>query len=273
MGCGASTNSNPNISNGNIESNGGVPNNFQGPNTTGVSRKITSVKPYRHGSPITQADLETRRNVFWGTQVQGNADMWNALRTASNALLNQDYNLANAILEASNISTPNASLEICYDERGFEYKVPIFCYSKPIELSNANTLPEANLVSTNPKPNTIITAAPLHLRVRVNPGDYNLQVDASTADSILALKRTILEQSQEKQVILLLSGRDFIICCLFLYCITILYLAHFASCRRLLVFQFVRRTDNESCFLGKSYRMPSCLVRLDWTTQKLSKFF
>lgn len=201
MGCGASTNSNPNISNGNIESNGGVPNNFQGPNTTGVSRKITSVKPYRHGSPITQADLETRRNVFWGTQVQGNADMWNALRTASNALLNQDYNLANAILEASNISTPNASLEICYDERGFEYKVPIFCYSKPIELSNANTLPEANLVSTNPKPNTIITAAPLHLRVRVNPGDYNLQVDASTADSILALKRTILEQSQEKQAV------------------------------------------------------------------------
>lgn len=202
MGCGASTNADSNRSSngrGPVANTNGV-NLITGTGAGGATRKIISVKTYRHGSPITQAELDQRRNVFWGTQVQGNAHMWNALRTASEALLSQDLNLANAVLEASNISTPSASLELCYDELGFEYKVPIFCYSNPIELtSTTNNLPEASLVQTNPKQSTVVTAAPLHLRIRVNPGDYNLRVDASTADSILALKRTILEQSQEKQ--------------------------------------------------------------------------
>lgn len=185
MGCGASSRS------GNNENINNMPIAARAPGRSAPSRSINSVPQYRHGSPITQGDLQNLRNDFWGSRVDGNANMWGALRSASDALLNQDFVLANAIVDASSMTTPNGSLEICYDERGHEYKVPAYCYSNPVEMVNATM--QLEIVKKTPsKP---IVAKPLHLKIRINPGDYNLQIDSSTADSVLQLKKCISEQA------------------------------------------------------------------------------
>mmetsp|Transcript_38511 Transcript_38511/g.39196 ORF Transcript_38511/g.39196 Transcript_38511/m.39196 type:complete len:236 (+) Transcript_38511:156-863(+) len=184
MGCGASSRNEA--------------NDNSSPTVTGAAarsaptRRITSVRQYRHGSPITQADIVNMRNDFWGSRVDGNAHMWNALRTAAEALLSQDFVLANAIVDASNITTPNGNLELCYDERGYEYKVPLYCYANPTEVV-ASTV-QLDVIKKTP-PKTPIVEKPLHLKIRVNPGDYNLQIDTSTTESIAQLKKQILDQT------------------------------------------------------------------------------
>lgn len=90
--------------------------------------------------------------------------------------------------QASNITTPNGSLEVCYDERGSQYKVPQYCTANPIELNNDSTLSisapsltasatiipagenKSNKTSTSAK-TTSTNNAPVTVRVRINPGD------------------------------------------------------------------------------------------------------
>lgn len=71
------------------------------------------------------------------------------LRSVSEALIDQDLALANAILEASSLLTPQGNLEVVYDERGRVYKVPRYCFAIPLEL----TLSPVDNASFNP-PNT-----------------------------------------------------------------------------------------------------------------------
>lgn len=60
--------------------------------------------------------------------------MWQAIKSAAEAILSHDLPLANAILEASNIITTSGLLDLCYDEKGHQYCVPAYCYCDPIEL-------------------------------------------------------------------------------------------------------------------------------------------
>ncbi len=96
MGCGASS---QNTQTGNTRN--AVPTLSHG--NTGLSRRIVSLAQYSHGSPITHNDLNNLRNDFWGSRVGGNSIMWSALRTTSEALLNHDFVLANAILDVRNV--------------------------------------------------------------------------------------------------------------------------------------------------------------------------
>eukprot|EP01036_Dinobryon_divergens_P045920 gene45920-61381_t len=127
MGCGASSRASGN----NIINDHPVSGNSGNVGRSAPSQRILAIAEYRHGTPVTQADLVNMRNTFWATRVDGNSHMWNALRTAAEALLSEDFPLANAIIEASNITTPNGNLELCYDERGHQYTVPGYCYTIP----------------------------------------------------------------------------------------------------------------------------------------------
>eukprot|EP01038_Epipyxis_sp_PR26KG_P015924 gene15924-21604_t len=174
-----------------------------------VSRPVIRTRNYQHGSTITQTELNNSRLEFWQTRTDGNAVMWQAIRTAAEAILDNDLGLANAILEASNISTPGGTLEVSYDERGHQYKVPNYCIANPIELAGVgpaltdNNLPTATTVN-DPKKLTkgnsstkakVVEAVPIQVKIRINPGDYNLLVQAETTYSILDLKHSIVEQS------------------------------------------------------------------------------
>lgn len=93
--------------------------------------------------------------------------------------------------QASNISLPNGSLELCYDELGHEYKIPTYCFTTPENVSSSKTVLE-KLENVSKK---TIVGKPLPLKIRVNPGDHNLQIDAETSNSIAELKRLVFEAS------------------------------------------------------------------------------
>ena len=102
--------------------------------------------------------------------------MWQNIHTAADALLNNDVNLARVILEASNILTPYGSLELCYDERGYQYKIPVFCITNPVELidssgqnSDKNTSAGSSSKPTKdgPTKSSILEGTPLTVKVSI----------------------------------------------------------------------------------------------------------
>lgn len=66
-----------------------------------VAKPLVKAQPFRHGSPMTQGELNNLRNDFWSSRVEGNTHMWQALRTAAEAMLGDDLLLANAVMEVS----------------------------------------------------------------------------------------------------------------------------------------------------------------------------
>mmetsp|Transcript_12539 Transcript_12539/g.18937 ORF Transcript_12539/g.18937 Transcript_12539/m.18937 type:complete len:233 (+) Transcript_12539:145-843(+) len=157
-----------------------------------VNTRPVNVAPVREVEAITLEELQSQRIEFWESRVDGNRDMWNALRMASDAFLADDTALATAILDASNINLPNGTLEQCFDERGHEYKVPTFCYTTP---SNIGTGAKAMDTTADSLIKKNVVGRPTLLKVRINPGDHNLSIDTDTSISIAELKRLIHEAS------------------------------------------------------------------------------
>lgn len=160
-------------------------------NVLPLPTRPVNVAPVRETTIISLEELQQQRTEFWDSRVEGNKDMWNALHSAADAFLANDESLAHAILTASGINLPNGTLELCYDELGYEYKVPTFCFITPQNI--VTTKPNIDKLD-NVSKKTII-GKPLPLKVRVNPGDHNLQIDADTSNSISELKRLIYEAS------------------------------------------------------------------------------
>jgi hypothetical protein len=183
-------------------------------NTPMASQPVNLPRAFRHGAPITQGDLNNMRTEFWTSRVDGNHQMWQTLRSACDALLEEDLGLANAILDAASLITPNGTLEIVYDERGHQYKLPPYVYSKPMEwtgnipLDSSNntthTLPIDSCKSGTQShqggsgSNAMITApapggVPLKLRIRINPGDYTINITLDSNCSIAHLKHYLAD--------------------------------------------------------------------------------
>lgn len=168
------------------------------------SLAVVAPSAFRHGSAITKAQLESLRGGFWATRVEGNYNMWLALKSAAEALLEKDVMMANAILGASNITTPLGNLSQCYDELGDAYKVPEYCYADPIELNerqqpHQNGLFKAfttqhNSGKSQPQVTNLVDT-PLAIRVKINPSDVVLVVDSSTGSSVDELKKSIYEKT------------------------------------------------------------------------------
>ena len=72
---------------------------------------------YSYGKAITVEQLDKLRLEFWSTRVGGDVNMWQALKSASEALISNDIDMARAILSASEITITNGSIGTCYDTR------------------------------------------------------------------------------------------------------------------------------------------------------------
>lgn len=219
MGCGASHSNNPVP---NVRSTSPLGNNnhpMSSPprrapptamNTPMASQPVSLPRPYRHGAPITQGEINNMRTEFWQTRTGGNQQMWQTIRSACDALVDQDVALTNAILEAANLMTPNGTLELVYDERGHQYKIPMYCYAKPQELNEALPGSSTNTSSVNaqnpsissknsnqnanvPPPAPAPGGTPLKLRMRINPGDYTVNITIDSHCTILHLKYYMVE--------------------------------------------------------------------------------
>jgi len=236
MGCTASAAAVPHQNNNNNRPSNSNSNRSaswsQQPVPSLASLPLVPAKPYRHGAHITMGELNNQRNEFWATRTEGNAQMWQSIRSAAEAMLVYDIGLANAILEASGLITPNGSLEVCYDERGAQYKVPQYCYANPLELSTEPVPAAANNTSSNvggPAVEIMSTESVrsnksnnnptgLHdsgattnsagssanngpvakLRVRINPGDHNLNIVVDLGGTVQTLKQVLVREVEEK---------------------------------------------------------------------------
>lgn len=171
------------------------------------SQPVSAPTNYRHGSPITKAQLDSLRSTFWSTRVEGSMNMWLALKSASEALLEKDVMMANAVLGASNITTPNGNLSLCYDEMGDVYKIPDYCFSDPIELhadrdragSSNGLFKGFMMTSVSAKSNAPsvlhVVDTPITVRVKVNPSDVLLLIETNSTNTVDDLKKSIYEKT------------------------------------------------------------------------------
>lgn len=104
MGCGASNSAATGATGQPVSGGGGSGGGNRNTNglivaTSVVHKTITLPKSYKHGAVITQGELNNQRTEFWTTRTDGNRLMWQAIRSAAEALLSEDVALANAIVE------------------------------------------------------------------------------------------------------------------------------------------------------------------------------
>ena len=73
---------------------------------------------------MTEGQLKSKRDEFWDTApaFEGKAEIWAALKAAVEATettpQEEDFQLAQAILDGAGVSLPHGSLVECYDELG-----------------------------------------------------------------------------------------------------------------------------------------------------------
>lgn len=94
---------------------------------------------WRSDIPLTEGQLKSKRDEFWDTApaFEGKTEIWAALKAAVQAAStqeNEDFALAQAILDGAGVSLPHGSLVECYDELGTRYAIPVYCLSYPINI-------------------------------------------------------------------------------------------------------------------------------------------
>jgi len=191
MGCGASSSRTSDPSN----PVAGVAANNRGPERP--SKRVTIPKKWKYGSKITVEDLAKMREEFWHTRVDGNQAMWLSLKGAADALIEGREDMANSLLQAAQITTPEGSLLSCYDELGHEYVVPKWGYSNPSDLIQNSAHKEAQ----NTCPSSLGGGDPVTVHFRVAPGEKDFTIETTTGTSIehvkFQLKQKIEESSEE----------------------------------------------------------------------------
>ena len=61
-------------------------------------------------------------------------EIWDALKTAADAIESGDFALAQIIIDTAAIKVPNGTLAETYDELGNKYQVPLYCIVAPENL-------------------------------------------------------------------------------------------------------------------------------------------
>lgn len=78
------------------------------------------------------------------------------------------------------------------------YKVPIYLFAQPVELTTPSDMQNYKLPSeTDHKKKSSGNTKPLNLKIRINPGDYSIAVDANTGFTIHELKESIVVAAAE----------------------------------------------------------------------------
>jgi len=140
--------------------------------------------------PLTDGQLRSKRDEFWDTApaFEGRKEIWDALKAAAQAAENQDYGLAQAIIDGANISLPNGTLTDCYDELGNRYQLPIYCLTAPANMGDEHG--GENEVGTDLE---VLSSggAEAVIKVRLSLTSKDLKLTVRTADTILVAKRRL----------------------------------------------------------------------------------
>jgi len=107
------------------------------PKTAGAEIQLRRDLPkWTSETAITRGALVSKRDEFWETapSYEGRKEIWDALKTAADAIENGDFALAQIIIETAAIKVPNGTLSETYDELGNKYQVPLYCLAPPENL-------------------------------------------------------------------------------------------------------------------------------------------
>lgn len=96
------------------------------------------------------------------------------------------------------MASPTGSLEMTVDELNRVYKTPIYCFATPVNMISAISSNSIKKEITNSNKN--MESHTINLKIRINPGDFNINVTANTSNSILELKQLIVKLSKQQQV-------------------------------------------------------------------------
>lgn len=168
------------------------------PVDTGGSLPLMAPNRFKTNKPMSFDGLRAKRAEFWDTRVNNNATTWSTLKMAADALLDKDVDTAQAIIAAADIRTPHGTLELVYDERGGEYRVPQYCWDTPNNLvdddfarnSSRKAAAEANGAAVSP------SGVSWTLTLRVGPGARpDEKVEINSGSTVRMLKEKLVEQA------------------------------------------------------------------------------
>lgn len=126
--------------------------------------------------PVTQTQLEMKRQTFWESRTSGDAMQWQNLRVAADALLagNGNVDLAETVLEAAGMRLQGNDLTLVYDMRGMSYELPPWVFRNPSNIVSEEEM-RRNARSSSKSPSG--PARPLVLKLRLSGSSDNLEQD------------------------------------------------------------------------------------------------
>lgn len=100
---------------------------------------LHDARPWSTLPSVSAAQLGRLRDEFWGSRVQGNSEMWAAMRTAADSARDgrDGRALAAEFLKAAGLVPADLKrpcLNKCYDESGVLYVVPCYALRDPENL-------------------------------------------------------------------------------------------------------------------------------------------
>ena len=131
--------------------------------------------PYdMEGGPVSQTQLALKRQTFWESRSEGHQTVWQNLRLACEALLENNRDIAQTVLDASDLRAPNGDLSLVYDSRGNSYVLPLYTFSTP---RNVISDAEANKMSHNARKPHVGPIVDVPVVCRVSASNSNWEQD------------------------------------------------------------------------------------------------
>ena len=136
-------------------------------------------------SPVTMDELKKIRENFWTSRVEGNASVWEILRTicSDNNLSKEDIK---SIMKSAGISTYKGCINVSFDKKGAMYEIPNYCINDP---SKYDIIPDT-FENNKPKEEIVL------LKIRSYENELKLKV--SNYLKIEELKKNIENKINKK---------------------------------------------------------------------------
>lgn len=124
--------------------------------------------------PLSRSAIDRQRRVFWETAAAfgGKEEVWTALKAAIGAL-EEDVELARAIVQCAGIVLPTGTLTEIYDETGFRYILPNYCLEDPVNVASEDGKQPPGMKPADAKSRSFSedpAAKTKQLRVRLSTG-------------------------------------------------------------------------------------------------------
>ncbi|CAF0722345.1 unnamed protein product [Didymodactylos carnosus] len=110
--------------------------------SVGRNKPLSRTKlKWKSDVPLSENQLRRKREEFWDTapSFEGRKEIWDALHGGVYAIEQNDYDLAQSIINCANITCPFGSLLDCYDELGTRYQLPIYVLTAPTNLADESS--------------------------------------------------------------------------------------------------------------------------------------